>query len=182
MEPLHPEELTDKAVQAVTTQSYDAAAGIDGVKLMDLQSFIGDDGYFFELMRFQAGMTELFPEFEVKQLSYSQVLPGAIKAFHLHYNQDDIWFVPPHERLLVVLHDVRQNSATVGVTKRIVLGGGKAKCVFIPRGVAHGGANLWPDSSSIIYLVNQTFDKENPDEHRLPWDFVGADVWQMSRG
>ena len=34
--------------------------------------------------------------------------PGVIKAFHLHRRQTDVWFVPPGDKMLLVLLDVRR--------------------------------------------------------------------------
>ncbi len=65
---------------------------------------------------------------------------------------------------------------------RLVMGGGKAQLLHIPRGVAHGGANIWGQPATILYYVNQRFDLNDPDERRLPWDIVGADFWQMTPG
>ncbi len=175
-----PKDLTAPAQKAFSVQDYSAAPVIEDVVVKDLPCFVDDGGYFMELGRFDQGVSQIFPNFEAKQMSYSQVLPGAIKAFHLHFNQDDVWFVPPHERILVVLSDQRQSSATKGVTMRFVLGAGKSRLVFIPRGVAHGAANLGQASASIVYFVNQQFTGK--DEGRLPWDFLGADIWDMSRG
>jgi len=90
--------------------------------------------------------------------------------------------VPPHERLLVVLTDQRDDSPSKGVTMRFVMGGGKSRLVYIPRGVAHGGANVWQNPAFNYYFVNQQFSLEKPDEGRLPWDFLGADVWDIAKG
>ena len=65
---------------------------------------------------------------------------------------------------------------------RFALGAGKARLLFIPRGVAHGVANLSSRPASIIYFVNRAFDAENPDEHRLPWDVIGAAFWSIQPG
>ncbi len=174
--------LTDQAQAAWTVQSYDKKPVIEGVVFKELNCFVDDGGYFLELGRFEAGVSQLFPDFEAKQMSYSQVLPSTVKAFHLHFHQDDVWFVPPHERLLVVLSDQRKGSSTQEVTMRFVMGAGKARLVFIPRGVAHGAAAVGHDAASIIYFVNQHFNLENPDEGRLPWDFLGADIWDIVKG
>jgi dTDP-4-dehydrorhamnose 3,5-epimerase len=174
--------LTEPASEKYFVQSYEKSPTIDGVVIKDISCFTDDGGYFMELGRFDKGLSGAFDGFEAKQMSYSQVLPGSIKAFHLHFNQEDIWFVPPHERLLVVLSDQRENSPTRGVTMRFVLGAGKSRLAYIPRGVAHGGANLWQQPASIIYFVNQQFNLEDPDEGRLPWDFLGLDVWEIAKG
>ena len=109
-------------------------------------------------------------------------MPGAIKAFHLHYRQDDIWFVPPHDRMLVGLLDTRKASPTAGIHQRIVLGAGRAQLLFIPRGVAHGVTNQAASPGSIFYFVNRQFDPSDPDERRLPHDILGAQFWAMTPG
>ena len=182
MDKLKKSQLIDKASSLYSVQSYAKAPVIEGVVIKEVPCFTDDGGYFMELGRFDAGVSQAFNSFEAKQMSYSQVLPGSIKAFHLHFNQEDVWFVPPHERLLVVLSDQRKDSATAGVTMRFVMGAGKSRLVYIPRGVAHGGANLWQQPASIIYFVNQQFNLEDPDEGRLPWDFLGKEIWEIAKG
>ena len=174
--------LLPEYAAVLTTQEYGAKPRIQGVELKEGKSFISDDGLFCELLRITDGQLELWPEFEPRQISYSEVEPGAKKAFHLQFDQEDVWMVPPDKRMLVVLHDARHDSSTAKVTMRLVLGGGKAQALLIPRGVAHGCANIWTEPSSLIYATNAQFNAAEPDEHRLPWDFLGEDVWQMTKG
>jgi dTDP-4-dehydrorhamnose 3,5-epimerase len=65
---------------------------------------------------------------------------------------------------------------------RLVLGSGKARLLLIPRGVAHGVANLSSQPAAVIYFVNQAFNLERPDEHRLPYDLLGEDFWSIRPG
>ena len=167
----------------LTTQQYGGGGRIDGVRLLDLRLMSDDGGTFAELVRLdEEGNLEALPDFKVRQSSYSLLLPGAVKAFHLHFGQEDVWFVPPTDRLLVGLLDARGASPTCGQTMRLVMGGGKAQLLYIPRGVGHGGANIWGQPATVIYYVNQRFDLNDPDERRLPWDIVGAEFWQMTPG
>ena len=175
-------EISKKFSKRVTVQDYGKKPTIDGVRLVDLKRHLDDAGEFSELGRLQAGSLDGLPGFEVKQVNHSLVQPGAVKAWHIHHHQDDVWFVPPDERLLVGLLDVRAGSATEGHTMRHVAGDGLARLLFIPRGVAHGAANPYPSAARIIYFVNRTFDAAKPDELRLPWDAAGADFWQLHRG
>jgi dTDP-4-dehydrorhamnose 3,5-epimerase len=175
-------DLSKKAQENYSVQSYEKTPVIDGVVIKDIPWFVDDGGFFMEMGRFAGGIHELFPDFEIKQTNYSQMTPGAIKAFHLHLSQEDIWFVPPHERLLVVLSDQRKDAQTSGQNMRFIMGEGKPRLVYIPRGVAHGVANLWERSASIIYFVNQQFSAENTDEGRLPWDMLGKEIWEINRG
>ncbi len=167
----------------ITTQGYGGASRIEGVKIIDLRLLTDDGGSFAELVRFdEAGNLEAIPEFKVRQSSYSLVLPGAIKAFHLHFNQEDVWFVPPTDRLLIGLVDARKASPSYGAAMRFVMGGGKAQLLYIPRGVGHGGANIGTQPATILYYVNQRFDITDPDERRLPYDIVGEDFWRIAPG
>ena len=122
--------------------------------------------------------------FDVRQVNYSEIEPGIIKAFHVHARQTDVWYTPPSDRLLVVLVDVRQGSATEGVVRRIMLGAGVSRLLRIPPGVAHGVRNLGTATGHIIYFVDQHFsaDPAGCDEGRLPWDYVGAEIWEPIRG
>lgn len=167
----------------MSTQTYGGRVRIEGVELVELALFGDEGGDFCELCRLgEDGALTSLPGFRPKQMSYSYMEPGTIKAFHLHRNQDDLWFVPPHERLLVGLLDTRERSGTYRASMRLVLGAGKARQLLIPRGVAHGVANLSPRPASIIYFANSTFDAADPDEHRLPYDVLGADFWTVIPG
>jgi len=183
LEKLSPSDLGATFRDVVSTQGYDKKTPIEGVKIIDLRLLTDDGGSFAELVRFdENGNLLAIPEFKVRQSSYSLVLPGAIKAFHLHYNQEDVWFVPPTDRLLIGLVDARQNSPTYNTQMRFVMGGGKAQLLYIPRGVGHGGANIGTQPATILYYVNQHFDLSDPDERRLPWDVLGADFWEVTPG
>lgn len=183
MTTLTPDSIGDDFQPKVTTQDYSPKPKLDGVRLIDLRLMNDDGGCFAELVRFaEDGTLEAIPEFKPRQSSYSEVLPGAIKAFHLHYNQEDVWFVPPSDRLLIGLIDARKESPTYNVSQRFVMGAGRAQLLYIPRGVGHGGGNIWQKPTTILYYVNQQFNLADPDERRLPWDVLGADFWDISKG
>jgi dTDP-4-dehydrorhamnose 3,5-epimerase-like enzyme len=180
---LRPEEIGADFRDLVTTQQYERRTPIEGVKLIDLRLMTDDGGSFAELVRFdEEGNLLAVPTFKVRQSSYSLVLPGAIKAFHLHYNQEDVWFIPPTDRLVIGLLDVRAASPTYGQSMRFVMGAGRAQLMYIPRGVAHGCGNLGTDPATILYYVNQHFDPAAPDERRLPWDVLGREFWEITPG
>jgi dTDP-4-dehydrorhamnose 3,5-epimerase len=145
-----PIELSDTAKRAFALQHYGPAPEIDGVQLVELKRFTDDGGSFMELARLQQGMPAALPGFECRQVNYSEMDPGVIKAFHLHRRQTDVWF-----RLL-----------------------------RIPPGVAHGVKNLAASRGRIIYFVDVQFssDPDQTEEGRLPWDFAGADIWDVTRG
>jgi len=164
-------------------QSYQKKPVIDGVEIIEIKKFSVEDGTFEELVRInEKGCLESVPEFQIKQINRSEILPGAIKAWHIHLNQEDIWYVSPNDHMILGLWDVRESSATKDVKMRIVMGGGSSKLVLIPRGVAHGVVNVSNKKGTVIYFVNQQYNIQDPDEYRLPWDKAGADFWTMEKG
>jgi len=180
---LSKKDIDPQSIKQVKAQDYSKKPVINGVKIVDLNIFNGEDGYFLEIGRpDEKGKLPDFPDFAIKQIGYSVVLPGSIKAWHIHFNQEDVWFVPPESMILAGLFDVRKNSPTKGSSMRITLGNHKAKLLFIPRGVAHGSANISSSASSVLYVANQCFDIKKPDEYRLPWDHFGKDFWKSLRG
>lgn len=183
LKPLTKDAIGGDFSGSLSTQDYARKTPIEGVQLFELKMFVDDGGGLAEIVRFDNNGNLLnIPEFKIKQSNFSQVLPGVIKAFHLHYNQEDVWFVQPDDRLLIGLFDARKDSPTYNKSMRLVMGAGKAQCLYIPRGVAHGMANAWQRTVNMIYFVNQCFDPESPDEHRLPWDILGEDFWEIRKG
>ncbi len=176
--------LGEDAKRAFFTQDYSPAPEIDGVQIAELRRFNDDGGSLTELGRLSSGLHAAFPGFEVKQVNYSEMDPGVIKAFHLHRVQTDVWFVPPSDKMLLVLLDVRAGSRTANAQRRLVLGDGMSRLVRIPPGVAHGVKNLAATRGRIIYFVDTHFSPapDQCDEGRLPWDYAGAEIWDVVRG
>src|SRR5687767_5743971 len=105
---------------------------------------------------------------------------GSIVGLHYHLHQADYWYVP-FGRARVVLHDLREGSATDGKTLTIDIGSEPGtpgvdhdhRGIYIPPGVAHGFAAL--TDMTVTYLVDGYY---NPaDELGVAWDdpLIGAD-------
>lgn len=181
--PLTEADISKEFQDQLSKQDYSPQPRIDGVQIIDLPLFTDEGGHFMELGRYTAGIHAQFPNFEIKQVNYSEMVPSLIKGTHVHFQQEDIWFIPPNHRLLVGLMDVREDSPTKGVKMRFVMGAGRARLLYIPRGVAHAAANLWEKNAAIVYFVNNEFSAEpdTTDERRLPWDIFGEGFWEFSK-
>jgi len=166
-----------------TFQDYGKKPPIDGVAVHVLSRFADDGGSMTELARFTGGVPDAFPGFTLAQVNYSTIEPSVVKAFHLHHRQTDIWFVPPEDRVVLVLVDVRAGSPTEKRVTKLMLGDGRSILVRIPPGVAHGCRNVGPMPARIVYLTDVHFSAVagETDEGRLPWDLVGADIWEPSK-
>jgi len=139
--------------------------------------------------------------FQVRQINWSELEPGVVRAFHIHKRQTDVWFVPAHEKILVLLADLRgwplgdepgklvENGVNVSkpiITQhqRVALGDGRSRLLVIPPMVAHGFRSLLDHKSRLLYAVNLYFDPlpEHCDEWRLPWDTFGEERWDIPNG
>lgn len=175
-------DILDTLKDKIYTQNYSEKDTIDGVSLSNLDTFVSEDGDFSEVFRLSNnGEVEQFPGFKIAQANRSKLNGRSVKAWHAHFNQDEIWYVAPSHHLLIGLWDIRKNSKTADKKMRVVLGGGKSQLLLIPRGVAHGGLNLLYKPCEIMYFVNQVFDRNNPDEKRMNWDILGAEFWSPAR-
>jgi dTDP-4-dehydrorhamnose 3,5-epimerase len=176
-------KIDSQYASKVTVQKYGQKPQIEGVEIIHIPWQSDDGGNFGEIVRLQGGHLDGFKTpFEAKQVSVSIMTPGTIKAFHLHNNQDDLWYTLPTERLIVNLHDIREDSPTKGNHIRLVMGAGKNFLLRIPKGVAHGVANKYERNMILFYFTNQQFSMENPDENRLPWDTFGTANWDITKG
>lgn len=137
---------------------------IDGVKFKKLIRHGDERGFFEEIVRDDEDIVKKFG-----QLSASKTNPGVIKAFHYHERQDDIWFFPCGNAR-VVLHDIRKDSKTNGVTEAFIMGEDHPSALLIAAGVAHGYQVLGNEPVVITYLTTESYDPENPDEKRIEFN------------
>ena len=85
-------EFNARAQEAYSVQDYSSQPQIEGVEIVPLRRFNDDGGSMTELGRLSGGLVEGLEGFEAKQINYSTMEPLAIKAFHLHEHQTDVWF------------------------------------------------------------------------------------------
>lgn len=175
--------LSEELERCLNVQDYSPRPRIEGVRLVDLSRFNDEAGSMIELARLSDGGIIGLESFRPARINCATCAPGTVKAFHVHRRQTDVWYVPPEDRVLLVLLDGRDGSATEKVTMRILLGDGCARLVVIPPGVVHGCRNLGSSPARIIYFTDLPFspDPAETDEGRLPWDLLGAGVWEASR-
>ncbi len=137
---------------------------IEGVRIKGLIRHCDERGFFLEILRDDDGLLSRFG-----QTSYTLSYPGVIKAFHWHRHQDDLWFVA-HGDALVVLYDRREGSPTRGALLELVMGEQNPSLLLIPAGVAHGYKVLGERPLGLFYHTTRSYDRDEPDEMRIPYD------------
>jgi dTDP-4-dehydrorhamnose 3,5-epimerase len=178
-------KLTKRVEEALGFEDYRTSGSIAGVRERRLTKHRSTAGWFMELMRLGDDHTvaEMTDErFAPRQCSIASAGPDRVNAFHIHVkrDQDELWTVIQGQ-LLVWLVDCRAGSPTEGVRQKFILSGEQPAQLLVPAGVAHG-YRAGKDGALLVYVMNQQFDNDDPDEGRLPWDFFGAELWKEDRG
>ena len=141
---------------------------IDGVWLKPLTLHVDDRGALAELLRadelYWGGSFQGFG-----QTTFTMSHPGVIKAFHWHREQDDAWFCV-RGNIQAVLHDLRPDSHTQGLTEVYYLGELRPALLVIPRGVAHGYRVLGAEPAYLVYHASAPYNPAAPDEERFAHD------------
>jgi dTDP-4-dehydrorhamnose 3,5-epimerase len=155
----------EKGIGKVIT-SVESADLIRGVRVAPIALWPDDRGYFLELMRSGQGLAAEFPK-ESTQVSAALTYPGAIKAFHFHRRQTDLWAVTAG-MFQVALVDLRPESETFGLRNTLYVGTLRPWQILIPPGVGHGYKVIGDQAAMLVYVTDRFYNPE--DEGRIPHD------------
>lgn len=154
--------------------TFDRSEVIDGIVIVTPDVHGDERGCFVETFR-----RSWFPQGrEMIQSNRADRRSNSIVGLHYHLHQADYWYVP-FGRARVVLHDLREGSATDGATLMLDIGAPLVsgdphdhRGVYIPPGIAHGFAAL--TDMTITYLVDGYYNPS--DELRVAWDDPEVDA------
>ena len=154
----------------------DSADLISGVRVQPIPLWPDDRGYFLELARFGQGLVDGFPA-PTTQVSAALTYPGAIKAFHVHKLQTDVWAVV-QGMFQVALADLRPASPTFGLRNTFYIGQLRSWQLLIPPGVAHGYKVIGTTPAMLVYLTDRLYNPD--DEGRIPHNSTGINYdWEL---
>ncbi len=136
---------------------------IHGVELKTLVTHTDERGFFRELIRVN---DPIFAE-GFGQWSHTLTYQGAAKAWHIHQQQVDWWYVAVGV-IKAVMYDLREDSPTQGELQELYLGDNYPPAVLkVPPGVAHG-YKVIQGPMHLFYVTSNVY---NPaDEGRIPHD------------
>lgn len=146
---------------------------IDGVVIKPLRQILDERGKVMHMLRCDA------PEFETfGEIYFSVVLPGAIKAWHLHRRMT-LNYAVPVGLVKLVLMDPREGSPTKGHLMEIFTGPENYQLIRIPAGVWNGFKGLGPTASLVANCATIPHDpdeieRKDPFDQSIPygWDIV----------
>ncbi len=137
---------------------------IDGVTVKQLKVIPDDRGRLMEIMRCD---DELFEKFG--QVYMTTTYPGVVKAWHMHRLQTD-HMCAVHGMFRLGLYDAREGSPTQGEVQEVYMGVHRPVLVRIPPGVYHGWVCVSEHEGIVVNVPDLPYDREHPDEYRLPHD------------
>ena len=150
---------------------------IQDVEVIPLVARMDDRGYLIEIAR-HADDPE--PHGVVHQFGQvylvGNMTRGTIRAFHKHNELWD-WFFISHGSAKFVLVDDQDDSPTKGEMMTVIIGERKPALIVVPPGVYHGWMSL-EDDTQMISTASHVYNREKPDEVRIPPDSFG-DVWTV---
>ncbi len=143
---------------------------IEGVRLIPLEVHTDDRGYLIELVRATDPFLTKFGQVYL----VGDFARGVIRAFHKHTLLWDYFFIS-HGSAKFILVDDRPNSTTYKNMDTFVVGSRNPSLLVVPPGVFHGWMSL-EDNTQMISVASEVYNREKPDEMRIPPDSFG-DVW-----
>ena len=144
---------------------------IDGVVITSLKRIGDERGLVLHMLRRDWDVFEDFGE-----IYFSTVNPGVVKGWKRHKRMIQNFAVPMGNAKFV-LYDDREDSPTKGEMMTFILTARTPKLLVIPPGIHHGWMSL-EDDTQLIGTTSHTYNREDPDEVRIPADSYG-DVWTV---
>lgn len=134
--------------------------GLAGLKVIETQHFIDERGVFHKFFSRDEFMG-LGLEHDFCEDYYSINKKNVIRGMHFQIPPSDhvkLVYVTSGKIIDVCL-DIRKNSQTYGKFFSVELSGDVAKCIYIPKGFAHGFISL-EDNTCVHYLQTSCYNKE----------------------
>jgi dTDP-4-dehydrorhamnose 3,5-epimerase len=149
----------------VTATGESVLRTVDGVVVHTPVTHVDHRGWVFEVHNHEPALGGE----PVVWVYADMVRPGQVKGWARHELKVDRYTLVAGE-LLVLLYDGRPDSATHGLTQRLVLSPAGARQVRIPVGVWHLLANIGTAEAHFVNLPTEPYHHEAPDRILLPWD------------
>ena len=145
---------------------------IEGVKVVPLVAHVDDRGFLIEIIRATDSHFTTFGQVYL----VGSVARGTVRAFHKHKELID-WFFISNGSAKFAFRDDRPDSPTYQEMQTVVIGTKNPNLIVVPPGVFHGWMAL-EDNTQLISTASEVYNRQNPDEVRVPPDSFGY-VWEV---
>lgn len=135
---------------------------IDDVVLTELKQFSDERGTLLHMLRNDDPIFTTFGE-----CYFSEVLPGAVKAWKLHHNQTQNFSVPVG-RIKLVIYDNRKNSISNGNLQYVNLGRPDSYFrIMIPPGLWYGFTCISEMPALLVNCADIPYDPQESEIRML---------------
>lgn len=153
--------------------------GIEGLIQIIPKVYNDQRGWFFELFK-ASHLKEITGGHNFRQDNISFSAKNVLRGLHLQLGtaaQAKLVCVI-HGRVLDVVVDTRQGSATFGKTFQVELSGNSKNMLFVPEGFAHGFSAL--EDSTFFYKCSHEYDPAK--ETGIIWNDPALNIdWKVSK-
>lgn len=145
---------------------------IEGVRHFPINTYVDDRGYLTQIIQETDGVLA-----SIKRLYITgNFARGVIRGYHKHAREWKGFFVASGAAKFVLVDD-RQDSKTFKNIDSYVLSSRSPSVLIVPTGVYNGWMSL-DDNTILLGISTDPFDRNNPDDTRIPPDTFG-DVWAV---
>ena len=143
---------------------------IEGVVIQELKQFVDERGRVMHMLR--AG-NPLFQEFG--EIYFSEVLPGAVKAWKKHKLMTQLFAVPVG-MIRLVIYDDRDSSRSNGDLEIFDVGRNNYKLVKVPPRLWYGFKcisdypTLLTNCADLTHNPDES-ESKNPDDRNIPYQW-----------
>jgi len=142
---------------------------IEGLKVLPLKVNLDSRGYLFEIIH----------NYDMPKFGQIYVVgnptKGTIRTFHKHKILWDYFCIIKGSAKFIFVDD-RKDSPSFQQQETVVLSEKSPKLIFVPPGVYHGLMSL-EDNTVMVSVATEVYNKEKPDEVRIPPDSFG-NLWE----
>lgn len=156
----------------VKKQALSSHTIIKDVEIVPLISRLDDRGYLVEIVH---NSDKFFQKFGQVYL-VGDFVRNTVRAFHKHQKLWDYFFIS-HGSAKFALVDDRVKSPTYKKIMTVVISDKNPTLLVVPPGVYHGWMSL-EDDTQMLSTASEIYNRENPDETRVPYDSFGYD-WKI---
>jgi dTDP-4-dehydrorhamnose 3,5-epimerase len=136
---------------------------LPGIIIKTIKRFSDERGSFAEIMR--KDWKDLFGDDNIVQANLSITYPGMIRAWHRHLKGQTDYFIALKGAIKIGGFDEKTEELN-----EIVSTGTEPQIVRMPGYYWHGFKALGNEPAMLLYFTTKTYNPENPDEERRPWN------------
>lgn len=160
---------------------------INGVKIIDLPTAVDDRGSLTEIIRWYRPNPHDFyhaepnePHSVAEQIHQVYLvdspLAGTIRAFHRHQKLVD-YFSIINGAAKFILVEGDQQYPDKAIVSTIILSDKKPQLLVVPVNIWHGWKAL-TNNTRLLSIASECYNKQFPDESRIPYYTFGLDIWE----